>query len=119
MHSIGLSNMVGRGKRARDHMRGCSEISPPQKCQVKTARKRKQAIQTSITEWVADEDNVNQTTQMKPENTPPTMLSPILSQPLRKWREKCTSKRTNTFPHLRRTKFGCQCVFIMTRLRHM
>ena len=73
--------MVGRGKRARDHTRGCSGISPPQKRQVKTERKQKQAIQTSITEWVTDEDCVNQTIQMNHENTLPTMLSPILSQP--------------------------------------
>ena len=66
--------MVGRGKRARDHVRGGSGISPPQKRQVKTERKRKQAIQTSIIEWVTDEDTVNQTTQLNPENTPPTML---------------------------------------------
>ena len=48
---------------------------------MKTARKRKQAIQTSITAWVTDEDNVSPTTQMNPVNTPPIILSPILSQP--------------------------------------
>ena len=115
MHSIGLSNMVGRGKRARDHMRGCSEISPPQKCQ---ARKRKQAIQTSITEWVADENNVNQTTQMKPENTTHNVKPNTLPAP-EEVERKMYQQTTNKFPHLRRTKFGCQCVFIMTRLRHM
>ena len=85
--------MVGKGKSVKDHIvQGGSGISPQQKRLVKTPRKRKATLQTSISEWLSDDDVGKQATQAKDMKTPPphplptqsdlgNMLSPIPSQP--------------------------------------
>ena len=58
--------MVGKGKSAKDHIvQGGSGISPQQKRSVKTPIKRKATLQTSISEWLADDDVGKQATQAK------------------------------------------------------
>ena len=85
--------MVGKGKSAKDHIvQGGSGISPQQKRSVKNTKKRKATLQTSISEWHADDDLGKQATHAKGMKTPPphplptqsdlrNMLSPIPSQP--------------------------------------
>ena len=82
----------GKGKRARHQSRGDSGISPPVK---RTARRRKNTLQTSISEWIIDEDQhaLKQTTpppSQLPLAHPSPLLSPIMSQPSASPRDNTT-----------------------------
>ena len=84
--------MAGKGKRPREQScKGGSGVTPPpqEKRTSRAIRKRKNTIQTALSEWVTDDDATHsQPTKM---STPPLsqipisqpdMLSPILSQPI-------------------------------------
>ena len=60
-------------------MQGGSGISPQQKRSVKTPRNRKVTLQTSISEWLVDDDVGKQATQDKGRNTPPPHPLPTQS----------------------------------------
>ena len=86
--------MAGKGKEKRTReqtSKGNSGVSPPEKRQSWVSRKKKNVIQTSISEWIMDDDNVKSRDSANniditppisplPLSQPPDMLSPILSQ---------------------------------------
>ena len=84
--------MAGKGKRPREQScKGGSGVTPPpsEKRTSRAIRKRKNTIQTSLSEWVTDDDPTH--SQPTRVFTPPlsqipisqsNMLSPILSQPI-------------------------------------
>ena len=110
--------MVGKGKSAKDHIvQGGSGISPQQKRSVKTPRKRKATLQTSISEWLADDDVGKQATQVKDMKTPPphplatqsdlgNMFKSYTFSALWESRDKCTLSRTRA-PIYRAMKAFC------------
>ena len=75
----------GRGKRSRDQTsKDSSGITPPVK-KSSVAIRRKKTVQTSISEWITDDD-ITQSRRNTEENTPapqqtPPSLPPIASQP--------------------------------------
>ena len=72
----------GKGKRTREQtIKGNSGVSPPEKRQSRVSRKKKNVIQTSISEWIMDDDNVkSRVSANNIDITPP--ISPLsLSQP--------------------------------------
>ena len=88
----------GRGKRQREQTnREVSGITPPKKKTSVAFRRRKNTVQTSISEWITDDDvthskdataprdpesvTPNDTPNTPPHSQPADMLSPILSQP--------------------------------------
>ena len=91
--------MPARGKRQREQTtKGGSGISPPTKKTSTAIRRRKDTLQTSISDWIVDDSAIiahkNTPTVIAPHETPNTpplsqlnctqpgsMLSPILSQP--------------------------------------
>ena len=74
-----LTIMAGKGKRPREQScKGGSGATPPEKRTSRVIRKRKNTIQTSLSEWVTDDDATHsQPTRMF---TPPLSQIPI-SQP--------------------------------------
>ena len=123
--------MVGKGKSAKDHIvQGGSGISPQQKRSVKTPRKRKATLQTSISEWLADDDVGKQATQAKYMKTPPPpppshtvrsrkYVKSYTFSALWESRDKRTLCRTSIPPDFKCTKPGGQCVIFTKRLCHM
>ena len=101
----------GKGKRTREQTsKGNSGVSPPEKRQSRVSRKKKNVIQTSISEWIMDDDNVKSrdsanniditpTISPLPLSQPADMLSPILSQPrYSEERSKTDNINHNTSP---------------------
>ena len=92
----------GNGKRTREQTsKGNNGVSPPEKRQSRVSRKNKNVIQTSISEWIMDDDNVKSRDSANtiditppispfPPSQPADMLSPILSQP------SCSEERNKT-----------------------
>ena len=72
----------GKGKRPREQTsKGNSGVSPPEKRRSRVSRKKKNVIQTSISEWIMDDDNVNSRVSVNNiDISPPLSLVP-LSQP--------------------------------------
>ena len=87
--------MAGKGKRKRPReqtRKGNSGVSTPERRQSRVFRKKTNVIQTSTSEWIMDDDNVNSRVSVNniditpplsllPLSHPADMLRPILSQP--------------------------------------